>query len=53
MQEHQQLVDEFEDTAKWPKHLVVEYRWVVHAEDDAESGIFVLMATCAPCNLRF
>ena len=42
--EHRSLVEEYADETRWPKHLLVHYRWTVQHEVDVEHGLYMLFA---------
>ena len=48
LKRHVNLVEEWKDSSKWPKHLLVEYEWDRYQDENVEGGVFVLLTTCAP-----
>lgn len=43
---HQQLKSEWVNATAWPKHLLVEYKWVERHEVNAIPGLYVLISSC-------
>ena len=44
---HAQLEAEWGNATAWPKHLLVDYKWLERHEVNAVPGLYVLFSTCA------
>jgi hypothetical protein len=47
LEQHAVLTDEWKNATRWPKHLLLDYRWREEHEVNALPGMYVLFATGA------
>jgi hypothetical protein len=47
LEQHAVLSEEWKNATRWPKHLLLDYRWREEHEVNAVPGMYVLFATGA------
>ena len=47
LEQHAVLTEEWRNATRWPKHLLLDYRWREEHEVNAVPGMYVLFATGA------
>ena len=41
---HHLLIEEFQNTSHWPKHLLLDYKWAHSETVQADAGLYVVFA---------